>query len=262
MKKRKKPSLARIAAHKLLVAGHAAKLRLNGGKVHTPTGRLIHVDPTDPRAHVLSRKGGAVDTNAVRAWRKIIDEVQPNVVVDVGANYGEVTFSTFYPRGTEVHLIEANPRLLPYLRRTAVPWDAMVHEGAASDAPGRVALSISRRSSGLSSLEKRSGSDVAIEVESFRLDDLLPQISGRAAIKIDVEGHEAAVLRGMTEMLDRLEDVLLLVEVNNNCIDYLIENFHIQMFEPSSSELKPLQDPGEIYGHQGRYTKDAILRPK
>ena len=57
------------------------------------------------------------------------------------------------------------------------------------------------------------GSLRSIEVETTTVDALLKdRPPGRLVIKIDTEGNELAVLRGMTETLKRFEDIRLIIE--------------------------------------------------
>jgi len=66
--------------------------------------------------------------------------------------------------------------------------------------------------SGLDRYPKRHDGSEKVEVSKRRLDDVL-QFNGKAiAIKIDVEGHELSVLKGMQELL-RNNDCGLMMEV-------------------------------------------------
>lgn len=91
-----------------------------------------------------------------------------------------------------------------------------VVQAAVSEAPGRLAFGRAetlRR--GESRLEAASAGDAAVvgrfEVEAVRVDDAVPVRDALVAIKIDIEGHEVAALRGMARLL-RENDCVLQVE--------------------------------------------------
>ena len=72
--------------------------------------------------------------------------------------------------------------------------------------------------------EPRSIADGAISVASRRLDDVLAPANRRIALKIDIEGHELAVLAGMTNLL-HLNDCFVQVE----CFDAHLATFAATM---------------------------------
>jgi FkbM family methyltransferase len=84
-----------------------------------------------------------------------------------------------------------------------------LHETALSDAPGRASLWADFPGSGLASLNKRRldhfGRDMShrVEVPTTRLDDWArtAQIQRIEWMKLDVEGHELSVLRGMGDLI-------------------------------------------------------------
>lgn len=227
-------------------------------------GQALHVDPSDARARLMSRERGAVDIDAVRAWRSAVEEIEPTVVLDVGANYGEVAFSRRYGEGVEIHLVEANPRVARLLRRSAQTRGAIVHEVAASDRESAALLRTSRRSTGLSSLsEVGSGHDDTVEVQAVRLDELLRFSPGMtAAIKVDVEGHEPEVLSGMAGLLDGFDDFFILCEINDGTSRYLLEHFAVERIEASSGRRVAVCPEDCHLERQPDFTKDAFLRRK
>jgi FkbM family methyltransferase len=186
------------------------------GYLTNDIGTRLYVDPGDGRAVWLARAAGATNRHLLLLWKQLLDQLQPQLVIDVGANYGEVAFSTRYPRTTTVHLVEANPALWGLLERTIVKAQVsnfVLHPYAASDAAGEVVLHIREESSGLSSISETVSSDREVAVQSRRLDDLiLAKAATRILFKIDVEGHEVAVLRGMSRLLEN-HDYAGIVEV-------------------------------------------------
>jgi FkbM family methyltransferase len=132
--------------------------------------------------------------------------------VDVGANHGvyAVVMARHAPR---VLAVEPNPRLARLLRR-GLPANCTVLACALSEAPGvaelRVPIVDGREDSYLASLSERADRPShRYRVELRTLDDCVREPVG--LLKIDVEGHEIAVLRGARRVL-REDGPNLLIE--------------------------------------------------
>ena len=118
--------------------------------------------------------------------------------LDVGANKGVWAWlmSRYTPA---VHAFEPNPKLYAELQRN-VRGRAAVYSIALSDRSGTAELRIPRTAKGYSnqgsslSTAKVTGEHLAYPVTTRRLDDL--DLGPVGFIKIDVEGHELAVLEG------------------------------------------------------------------
>jgi FkbM family methyltransferase len=136
-----------------------------------------------------------------------------DVYVDVGANIGQFVVSaarrlSAYGR---VFAYEPQPRavrtlrLNDYLRRNAGlhQSEVIVREVAVSDSAGEVTLRIPHDHAGRASAVAGTLADVdpalitTAGVPCVTLDDDLADLSHLRLVKIDVEGHEPAVLRGM-----------------------------------------------------------------
>lgn len=139
--------------------------------------------------------------------------------VDVGASNGAYTVHmlihsagcyAFEPRQlAAAHLLESlthgpNPRL-------------RVEAVALSDKSGDASLRVAVKAPGLSTIESANDVGEADAIETVtvpvrRLDDYIDQLGAVGFIKIDVEGHEEAVLRGARNILLR-DRPAVLVEV-------------------------------------------------
>ncbi|HEY3673355.1 MAG TPA: FkbM family methyltransferase [Acidimicrobiia bacterium] len=134
-----------------------------------------------------------------------------STVVDIGAHKGLYSYELSRLVGPEgrVHAFEPQARLARYLRR-AFRDDArvVVHENALSDSSGVRTLSIPDRGKGLvlghATLEVQHGAHNE-SVETHCLDELGLSPS---YMKIDVEGHELAVLKGSMTTLARAHPVV------------------------------------------------------
>jgi FkbM family methyltransferase len=138
-----------------------------------------------------------------RRRRFLAQFVSPgDLVFDVGANIGDYS-ATFLSLGARPIAIEPTPELQPILRERLrrVPIEAV----ALSDDVGTAQLLIGARHTDatLSTryaevLERELGVTLhAIEVPVTTMDELAAKYGMPSFVKIDVEGHEPAVLRGM-----------------------------------------------------------------
>ena len=129
--------------------------------------------------------------------------------VDVGANLGMYCLLA-RDLGYQTLAIEPEPRHVDFLQRHEALLGPTIPV-AVSDAPGVATLYVSNQeNTGASSLNGSATSrlyDGTIKVPLRRLEDLLDEHVADPTrlrlIKIDVEGHEAAALRGLTGFLDQ-----------------------------------------------------------
>ena len=134
------------------------------------------------------------------------------VSIDVGANRGVWT-EAMRRHSRSVVAFEPNPKMFADLQRRIGPGvTALPH--ALSDRSGTGELRIPRRRKGFSNqggtIAHESLGDTAygaVTVELRRLDDL--DLGEVGLMKIDVEGHELAVLRGGARLIARCRPVLI-----------------------------------------------------
>ena len=128
---------------------------------------------------------------------------------DLGANHGE-HFLFFTRLGARVVAVEPNPQLAEKLRSRL--GKGRVVEAAVGADPGRadLHLGVDSNYSTISErwkpvVEERGRlSEASIEVEVTTLDALIDQFGQPSFVKIDVEGNELDVLRGLSEPVDAL----------------------------------------------------------
>jgi FkbM family methyltransferase len=144
-----------------------------------------------------------------------------SVVVDIGANFGYFSVlaaNLIGPRGTgQVISFEPNPSLCALLRRNRViNWSiapVTLHEIALGEREDELILHVPTEGGANGSLSAPRGADCTqIPVSVKRLDDMLPPDLAVDVIKIDVEGHEATVLRGAREVIARSPTLHLILE--------------------------------------------------
>ncbi|MGK7869305.1 FkbM family methyltransferase [Falsiroseomonas sp. E2-1-a20] len=150
-----------------------------------------------------------------------------DVVVDVGANVGAHALLAAHlvgPHG-RVHAVEASPFIHDRLCRNIeanAAWNIRTYNMAATDAPGPVTVFLHDASNLggttiVPSEATRLGAVREAVVEGRPLGQIVPEAELLAArlIKIDVEGAEWLVLRGLAPLLPRLRpDAEILLELN------------------------------------------------
>lgn len=137
------------------------------------------------------------------------------VALDIGANKG-VWAEMMRPHARTVHAFEPNPKMFAVLRSGAAA-DVQIHCLALSDHSGESDLLIPKGRHGYSnqggslSRTKIGTADYAtVAVQSCRLDDLDELHNADIGfMKIDVEGHELAVLNGAEQTLRRCRPNLI-----------------------------------------------------
>jgi FkbM family methyltransferase len=145
-----------------------------------------------------------------------------DAVVDVGANAGIVTLFAAHLVGAQgsVHAVEPQAAAAGLLRRSAAlnGFDhVQVHQLALSDNDHSRELWIPEGNSGMATREPSAGMAArAVSVAARRAGDFLREISPvpPRLLKMDVEGHEAAIIRGAHEYLKTSGPELVLFEEN------------------------------------------------
>lgn len=198
---------------------HPAFFTMPGGT------QRFYVDPREPRGMALLQSRGVGQGVGKTIWRAALDQLRPNIVIDVGANYGEFLFCCQPSPHARCIAIEANPDLYGYLQKSLADctWRDQVQlicglaaERTGADTPFYVDKSWSGRSS---AIPGRIAVDGMIMARSVALDDLIEDSSTTSLVfKIDVEGYEFSVLRGMAKALANSSGFFGIVEFNPDFI--------------------------------------------
>lgn len=158
------------------------------------------------------------------AWitKWFIDIVKPGYVfVDVGANFGYYTRLVEKLAGPtgKVYAVEANPDLASSLQQSIIDFPiensapVTVHNVALSDSVGNVELAIFGNNLGGASIlpDGIHGHTITkrIPVKMTTLDTIVDKGEFIDLVKLDIEGAEHLAFKGMENMLDRIDMVVL-----------------------------------------------------
>ena len=168
----------------------------------------------DPWISGVLQRGELFDPSVLRALRVLV--VPGSVVFDVGANLGwfSIIASRLTGDGGRVVSVEPEPQNVALLRSNLAEngCDNVVVQACAAGVPGMARLVLCAENRGDHRLEP-GGDGPSIEVEVRALDAMLEGLEGSVSvIKIDTQGSEPAVLRGMKKLLAAHPMVRVLLE--------------------------------------------------
>jgi len=173
--------------------------------------------------------------------------------IDVGAAWGKYTFY-MKKYSKDCYAFEPIPRHFKLLNRT-FSKNVIVKNVALSDNDGTAQIRIPINSPGAASIEEGNSLKgfeqiVEVTITKHRLDDF--EFGPVGLIKIDVEGHEEAVLRGAKNLLIR-DKPSLIIESEERHKHNTIENTHKFLSELGYKEfffinnrLKKIEDFNKI----------------
>jgi FkbM family methyltransferase len=213
-------------------------------EVVLPWGQPIRFDPREPIGDALQRTG-VYDLVVCEALYRLADPRE--LAVDAGANIGVMTsvLATRVGTGGEVVALEPHPETWQRLEENVARWRRSASittiRVAVSDASGTATLRMPSAEAGKATIEPVGG---AVDtVECVALDDV---IAGRrvGVLKLDVEGHEEAALRGAQDALARR----------------LVRDIVFEEHEPTPTNVtRLLEDAGyTLFKLQGGFARVAL----
>jgi FkbM family methyltransferase len=191
---------------------HTDAIRLNDGYVLVPRkAQKLRIMLADAPADGL-------EPGTCRVLRKLL--APGMTAVDIGANVGALTLACARAVGPsgKVYAFEPEPAFASLLDQTfdlnGISW-IKVERKAISHCNGRANFHVSPIG-GHSSLyelppEERTR-QMEIEVDTSRLDDILPRDAAVDLVKMDVEGAELDVLAGMPETIKNNPELAIIAE--------------------------------------------------
>jgi FkbM family methyltransferase len=216
------------------------------------------------RGVVLKRRlppefGGApilvTPDSALSYWRRDLSKIDPFLlsmvqeivstgmtVWDIGANVGLFSFAAA-SIGAQVIAVEPDTWLANLIFRSTLlnGLPVTVLPAAVTDCHGISHLSISK--DGRASNSLTIGAGAGQPVVSVTLDWMLEYFAPPQVLKIDVEGHEHAVLRGARKVLDARPTIFCEVTDNHDEIRELLLRANYEFYAARSTERLPLARP-------------------
>lgn len=224
--------LSRIAALESRQAELLAQLAMTGSRLSPPAitagdnivatevdGFILGMPGEEWRMAAYHTFRGVMEPGLIRRFQTL---VKPGmVVVDVGANIGIFTLYAarlLAGRG-QIYSFEPTPRTFRILRDNVQVNGFLelgliqLHQSAVSDRAGQAAFVVFPENGGHNTLFDDGGAAARrIEVPTIRLDDVLAGEPRVDVVKIDAEGAEPLILRGMRGILARSPGIRILLE--------------------------------------------------
>jgi FkbM family methyltransferase len=188
--------------------------------VRLSSGEYICVD-TNSLDSIDYLLGWEMEMNFLPVFRSFL---QPkSVVLDVGANFGlyTATSATFVKDHGRLYSFEANPHTFELLKRTLYANRLVQHSNVIAvnaligDGAGRGTLHYIPEFLGgatMTDVGHWGASKRSVELDVITIDEFLPDDMMVDLVKIDVEGHEPFVIRGMQNTIQRSPNIRIFLE--------------------------------------------------
>jgi FkbM family methyltransferase len=198
--------------------------------VRVASGEHICVD-TNSLDAIDYLLGWEMEANVLPLFRSFLKP--ESVVLDIGANFGlytAISASRMRDHG-RLYSFEANPHTFDLLRRTlyanrlahhpnVIAVNALVGESA-----GRGTLHYLPEFLGgatMTDIGQWGEAKRSIELDMITIDEFLPDGLAVDLVKIDVEGHEPFVIRGMQNTIRRSPNIRIFVEFVEGFLSYTV----------------------------------------
>jgi len=206
------------------LAGVFARIRppvISGGAgilVTEVAGMIVGVPGNEWRMAAYHAYRGVMEPGLTKYFCTLIKP--GTVVVDVGANVGIYTLlAAKLLEGTgKIYSFEPTPRIYEILRDNVQVNSFLelgmvhLHQLAVTDRSGKARLSIFNNDSGHNTIFSNGKADDEIEVATTSLDEILATEERVDIVKIDAEGAEPLILRGMQQLIKRNPKIRILLE--------------------------------------------------
>lgn len=245
---------------------YASRVAVNGWFNVPGTRLLAYGNLADELVRPIVWHGHVAEGAEVRHFRSFLGK--DSVILDIGANVGLFALRVVdlcAPSGA-IYLFEPNPSLFAYLRRTVARNAGLaikVFPYAITDRSGQARFHVpAPAATGHGSLERHEwgvahgifSPDSAIAVTTRSVDDMAGELalSRIDAIKIDVEGTEEAVVRGMVKTLRKYKPAVVLCETTKDSDAYRLLEAHyseVTTVDESSAVVQAADVPASYWGN-------------
>jgi FkbM family methyltransferase len=244
-------------------------------------GRSIDLylnEKTDKRAkRIIENFPQPLYPSTNEIWQHLLQYNEWDSVVDVGANYGEMSCIAFLYRTSEeipIYIFEPSHKLMSTLELTfRKARNIHLHENAISNRNQTVYFRNFSSNSGKSNVTHEYPNILKPEVEIEQVEAItLDNVAGlgkRVLIKIDVEGHETEVLQGARNVITNSRELAILIEANQLDLKRIMTDFpglRPYAYFRLSGKLKPLNDKNlrkvQSTNNRNMYHHDIVLIKK
>ncbi len=238
----------------------------------------LFVNNLDLRGQGLVMNGGVTNQRLIDCFNSAVRQLNPDLVIDVGMNYGEFVFSSTYSDQCRVYGVEGNPELIRFIEKSKETHpnklNIQILNILAGNESKEVSFYINSEWSGTSCI-----SDTNIkgrekhQLKMVRLQDEIKP-GQNFVFKMDIEGFEYFALKGMEELINASDKCLGILEFNRPALksagadfdelfQFLNKYFDIAAFTPGR-ELKKLsklddENLNQIFGLEGKQMTDLVL---
>jgi len=161
-------------------------------------------------ARIYYRYIGRHERGSMHVWAELVSGLRPgSVVLDIGAYHGLYALETRELRpDLAIFAFEPNEQELESLRGACADKDISIVAAAVSDRDGFLMFSTSGETSHV--VDTNDEHDHTVSVRAVTLDEWSRGSDLDVSLmKVDVEGGEAAVLEGASELMERCRPVVL-----------------------------------------------------
>ncbi|WP_028390146.1 FkbM family methyltransferase [Bacillus cihuensis] len=197
-------------------------------KIVLSSSNVLYVNSEENRGRALLISDGITQKRLSYFWSTSVKEFSPNLIIDVGVNYGECLFSTTYPVGAIIYGIEANHHLIQYIIKSREVHPnktqiTIINAFASDKNDEQKEFYIDKHWSGTSSASYIPAHNMIekVPVRTITIDSIFKKGStnGTVLFKVDVEGYEAFVLKGMSGLLESCKSAIGFIEFNSEYIE-------------------------------------------
>jgi FkbM family methyltransferase len=136
--------------------------------------------------------------------------LSPKTVIDVGVAFGTPWLYEGF-KGAKLHLVDPTRESLPHMQEISRRIGAEIHNIALGEKSGAMEIALRKTIVHATLMKDVTGPEVTSRyaVPIVRFDELFPTVESPAFCKIDVEGAEMMVLRGMGEQIHSLDGIVV-----------------------------------------------------
>jgi FkbM family methyltransferase len=177
-------------------------------------------------------------------------DLEPRTIFDIGVAQGTPQLYEAFPQA-KFHLIDPTKEALPYMQAIAKRMDADVHNFALGDRETESTIVVRRNIGGSSFFEEQGRApDVTgrYPVKVRRFDSIFSEFDRPALAKIDVQGAELAVIRGMEGIVRQIDSIIVEVSTIATVIGgpevsdviALLDQMGLRLYDILSLNRRPL----------------------